>query len=124
MFVSRRFFFRTVFLSIVAVGRLLSSRANAEMARGRDAPSKPDRKASEDWTTYGGSTENIKYSGLTQITPQNIGSLRVAWTYSSGEASDTNKTDMKTNPLVVSGTLYGLNPQLRLFALDAATGTE
>ena len=48
----------------------------------------------------------------------------MAWTYSSGEASETNKTDMKTNPLIVNGVLYGLNPQLRLFALDAATGNE
>lgn len=29
---------------------------------------------------------------------------------------------MKVNPLIVDGVLYGLNPQLRLFALDAATG--
>jgi outer membrane protein assembly factor BamB len=31
---------------------------------------------------------------------------------------------MKTNAIVVDGTLYGLNPQLKLFALDAATGKE
>src|SRR5438309_5507707 len=31
---------------------------------------------------------------------------------------------MKTNPLIVNGVLYGLNPQLRHFALDAATGNE
>ena len=31
---------------------------------------------------------------------------------------------MKVNPLIIDGTLYGLNPQLKLFALDAATGEE
>ena len=76
------------------------------------------------WTVYGGSNANIKYSALDQITPSNIRHLQVAWTYSSGQASSTNRTDMKTNPLIVDGTLFGLNPQLKLFALDAATGKE
>ena len=31
---------------------------------------------------------------------------------------------MKANPLIVNGVLYGLNPELKLFALDAATGVE
>ena len=76
------------------------------------------------WSIYGGSSENIKYSGLTQINTNNVKQLKVAWEYSSGEASATNTTDMKTNAIVVDGVLYGLNPQLRLFALDAATGKE
>ena len=96
----------------------------AQTAIGSEARSGLDRRDYDGWATYGGSSENIKYSALTQITPQNVGSLHVAWTYSSGEASQTNKTDMKTNPIVVNGVLYGLNPQLRLFALDAASGGE
>jgi quinoprotein glucose dehydrogenase len=31
---------------------------------------------------------------------------------------------MKVNPLIVNGILYGLNPELKLFALNAATGEE
>ncbi len=70
----------------------------------------------KNWGIYGGSSENIKYSALTQITPNNVKNLKVAWVYSSGQASATNTTDMKTNAIVVDGILYGLNPQLRLFA--------
>ncbi len=76
------------------------------------------------WHVYHGGNANIKYSGLDQINSKNVATLKVAWTYSSTQASDTNTTDMKTNPLIVDGTLYGLNPQLKLFALDAATGKE
>ncbi|MEO6000056.1 MAG: PQQ-binding-like beta-propeller repeat protein [Chitinophagaceae bacterium] len=76
------------------------------------------------WGIYGGSSENIKYSALTQINTDNVKKLKVAWVYSSGQASATNMTDMKTNAIVVDGVFYGLNPQLRLFALDAATGKE
>ncbi|HTF29770.1 MAG TPA: PQQ-binding-like beta-propeller repeat protein [Flavitalea sp.] len=81
-------------------------------------------KQYKDWKAYGGSSENIKYSALTEIDTTNVRKLQVAWTYSSGQASATNTTDMKSNALIVDGTLYGLNPQLKLFALDAVTGKE
>jgi len=81
-------------------------------------------KSYKDWQVYGGSNENIKYSALTEIDTGNVKKLTVAWVYSSGQSSTTNTTDMKTNPIVVDGILYGLNPQLKLFALDAATGKE
>lgn len=75
-----------------------------------------------EWTVYGGGSENIKYSSLAQINTGNVKNLQVAWEYASGESSPTNTTDMKTNPIIVNGVMYGLNPQLKLFALDAATG--
>src|SRR6476619_2968322 len=114
MFVPRHLFHRIAVPALATVASLCLVAVLAEAARTRDAGSAFDARAYEVWGSYGGSSENIKYSALTQITPQNIGSLRVAWTYSSGEASETNKTDMKTNPIIVNGVLYGLNPQLRL----------
>ena len=60
----------------------------------------------------------------TRLLPLMSNACEVAWRYSSTQASETNTTDMKTNPLIVDGVLYGLNPQLKLFALDAATGRE
>ncbi len=76
------------------------------------------------WRVYEGGNANIKYSGLDQVNSKNVATLQVAWTYSATQVSDTNTTDMKTNPLIIDGVLYGLNPQLKLFALDAATGKE
>jgi len=75
-----------------------------------------------DWPVYGGTTENTHYSTLSQITPANVGRLRVAWTY---ETHDEFKgSEMQTNPVVIDGVLYGTSPKLRVFALDAATGKE
>ena len=85
---------------------------------------RPVAESYRDWKVYSGGNGNIKYSGLDQIDSGNVARLKVAWTYSSTQASDTNTTDMKTNPLIVDGVLYGLNPQLKLFALEAATGRE
>jgi quinoprotein glucose dehydrogenase len=77
-----------------------------------------------DWPVYNGGNENIKYSALKQINPDNVKNLQQVWRYSSTQSSETNTTDMKTNPVIVDGTLYGLNPELKVFALDAATGRE
>src|SRR5262249_28593557 len=39
------------------------------------------------WDVSGGGTpQNIHYSALNQITPQNVGNLKVAWTFDSGDA--------------------------------------
>src|SRR3954470_396916 len=75
-----------------------------------------------DWPIYGGSPENTHYTTLGQITPANVASLKVAWTY---ETKDEWKgSEMQTNPVVIDGILYGTSPKLRVFALDAATGKE
>ncbi len=125
MSVSRSSFFGTVPVTAVALGAsLLLAVSFAQTRNVRNPLSKTEQQPYKDWRVYGGGSDNIKYSALDQITPANIKTLQVAWTYSSGEASATNRTDMKTNPLIVNGILYGLNPQLRLFALDAATGRE
>jgi quinoprotein glucose dehydrogenase len=77
-----------------------------------------------DWPVYNGGNENFKYSPLKQVNPDNVKNLQAVWRYSSTQSSGTNTTDMKTNPVIVDGTLYGLNPELKVFALDAATGRE
>ena len=63
------------------------------------------------------------YSPLTQITPDNVSQLSLAWEYESGELR-VGESTLHTSPLIVDGVLYGLSPQLHAFALDAATGTE
>src|SRR5580658_3672407 len=36
---------------------------------------------SKEWPTYGHDSGGMRYSPLTQITPANVSSLKVAWTY-------------------------------------------
>src|SRR5581483_11132176 len=72
---------------------------------------------SRDWPINGGSSENQHYSPLTQINKSNVKQLQVAWTY------DTEETGgLQTSPIVVNGTLYGISPSQKVFAVDAATG--
>lgn len=75
---------------------------------------------SGDWPHYGGGPDQTRYSPLTQITPANVGTLKVAWTYDTGEAF--KGSEMQCQPVVAHGVLYATSPKLRVFALDAATG--
>ena len=77
---------------------------------------------SDEWRHYHGGPENDQYSSLAQINKENVTKLEVAWTYDirPEEAVST----MKTNPLMVNGTVYVITSARNLAALDAATGTE
>jgi len=72
------------------------------------------------WSVYGGSKDNIHYSALHQIDTDNVSQLRPVWEYHTGDA-DSN-SQIQVNSLVIDGTLYGVSPRLKIFALDAATG--
>lgn len=76
------------------------------------------------WRHYKGSPENIHYSSLTQIDTSNVKSLQVAWIYHTGDADTLHSSQIQCNPIVVDGWLYGTSPQMKLFAIDAASGKE
>ena len=73
------------------------------------------------WPVNGGPF-NIRYTALSQITPANVGQLRVAWTYDSRDSF--KDSEMQSNPIVVDGMLFATTPTLRVVALDAVTGRE
>jgi len=73
-----------------------------------------------DWKMYGGGEENIHYSTLAQITPENVHQLEVAWRFDTGDEFDGS--EMQCNPIVIGGVMYATTPKVRVIALDAATG--
>ncbi|MFN7118568.1 MAG: PQQ-binding-like beta-propeller repeat protein [Saprospiraceae bacterium] len=77
-----------------------------------------------DWAHYLGDPGRQHYSKLDQIKLDNVAQLEVAWTYQSGDADTSNRSQIQCNPLVINGILYGTSPKLKCFALDAATGKE
>ena len=81
-------------------------------------------KTYADWQVTGGTKENIRYSSLNNIDTGNVTKLQVAWTYHSEKQDSTQYGPIECNPIVVDGTLYGVSPRLKLFAVDAATGKE
>jgi quinoprotein glucose dehydrogenase len=78
----------------------------------------------QDWPVYLGDKANTHYSALKQINSRNVTRLQVAWTYHSGDCGSDDRSQIQCNPLIIDGVLYGTSPQLKLLALDAATGRE
>src|SRR3984957_19924674 len=70
-----------------------------------------------DWAVNGGEPNNTHSSPLAQINRENVGQLRVAWSYDTGETGG-----LQTSPIIVDGGLYGLSPSQKVFAVEAATG--
>ena len=71
-----------------------------------------------------------RYSPLTQITPENVGHLKVAWIYhmkpvpAAGSASNSVLRPSEDQPLVIGNTMFVVTPYSRVVALDPASGKE
>ena len=83
-----------------------------------------EKKSHDTWSVFGGSKEGTHYSSLTQLDTNNVTKLQVAWEYHTGDMDTANHSQIQCNPIIVDGILYGTSPQLKLFALDAATGKD
>ncbi len=81
-----------------------------------------------DWRHYGNGLDGLRYSSLTQITPDNVRYLEEAWRYNSGDISEgsaeVTRTSLQVTPIVVSDSMYFCTPFNRVIALDAETGAE
>ncbi|HKU64461.1 MAG TPA: PQQ-binding-like beta-propeller repeat protein, partial [Rhizomicrobium sp.] len=78
----------------------------------------------ENWPHYGNDAGAMRYSPLTQITPANVNSLKVAWTYHMKPVGATRVATSQTTPLVADGVMYLGSPYGRIVALDPASGKE
>lgn len=80
--------------------------------------------ADRNWGVYLGDKASSQYSDLKQINRRNVHRLEPAWIYRSGDARADNRSQIQCNPLIIGGVLYGTSAQLKLFALEAASGRE
>jgi quinoprotein glucose dehydrogenase len=82
----------------------------------------PASSHDHEWRVYGGNLAGTRYSPLDQINRSNVRKLKVAWTYHTGDSRLKPATTIECNPLVVHGVMYLTTAQLKLAALEAATG--
>src|SRR5205823_8016758 len=83
--------------------------------------------AADDWPVYGGDPGGQRFSTLKEINRENVKSLKVAWTYRTGDAyqpKNSRGTAFEATPLYVGGTLYLSTPLGRVIALDPVSGKE
>ncbi|HMA21809.1 MAG TPA: PQQ-binding-like beta-propeller repeat protein, partial [Gemmatimonadaceae bacterium] len=77
-----------------------------------------------DWRVTGGDPGNSRYSPLAQINRTNVGTLRVAWIYHTGDGRADGHSEIQATPVVVDGVLYTTTPALAVVALRADSGTR
>ncbi|MEG2803690.1 membrane-bound PQQ-dependent dehydrogenase, glucose/quinate/shikimate family [Stenotrophomonas sp.] len=98
--------------------------ASAGLAPTADAPLQPaDKPADGDWAAYGRNNAATRFSPLQQITPDNVGTLKQAWLFRTGDLPE-KRWGAETTPLKVGDTLYLCTARNQLVALNAADGTE
>jgi quinoprotein glucose dehydrogenase len=109
---------RRRFLKQSATSLLAASAWPASLRSDQQSAADPTRE----WRVYGGNPAGTHYSPLDQINRTNVHKLKVAWTYHTGDSRLKPATTIECNPLVVNGVMYLTTAQLKLCALDAATG--
>lgn len=82
-------------------------------------PVKPNAAQTNEWPSFGRDFTNQRMSNLTQITPQNVKELSLAWRFKSGV-----KASFQSTPIVTGGVMYLSLPFNHVVALDAKTGTQ
>ena len=106
------------YCALIAVSVVLVSAANLGAQDANHA----------EWPYYGRDRGGTRYSPLTQITPENVARLEVAWTFHTGEGgvqpSRGTTPALESTPLVVDGALFFDTPQGRVIALDPASGEK
>lgn len=94
-----------------------------------DAAAKPELAqagkidAPDDWEFYGRNAAGTRYAPYTQITPENVSKLQVAWVYHTGRRTHGAGVGVDENtPQQIGNVLYSCTPEDLVTALDADTG--
>jgi alcohol dehydrogenase (cytochrome c) len=72
----------------------------------------------DSWPGYHGDYSGKRHSSLTQITPENVKSLSLAWAFQTNQSRE-----IKSTPLLVDGILYFTVPD-NIWAVDARSGHQ
>ena len=79
-----------------------------------------------DWPNYGNDAGGQRYSTAAQIGPANVRALKIAWTFSTGDATGKGKLQrdyaFEDTPILAGGRLYVCASFNEVSALDPATG--
>ncbi|MGV8840287.1 MAG: membrane-bound PQQ-dependent dehydrogenase, glucose/quinate/shikimate family [Bauldia sp.] len=116
-------------LGVAAASFILGDPHDTEGELPRIAPAVPPETtaiAAGDWAAFGRTMRGSRYSPLTAMTPENVGTLEVAWTFRTGDLNENPDTPaaFQATPLEVGGTIYLCTQHQWIIALDAVTGAE
>ena len=123
---SNRFGF-AVFLGLIATfiaafyphGVISNPDAATDNPMAEEPSSGPDN-----WEFFGRNASGTHFAPYTQITPDNVKDLQVAWTYRTGRRTTGAGAGVDENtPLQIGNVLYSCTPENLITALNGDTGT-
>jgi quinoprotein glucose dehydrogenase len=79
-------------------------------------------QTSSDWPNVFNDKEGTRYSTLDQINRDNVGKLKVAWRYQTGDSH--RGSTIECTPLVIDGVMYISTVTTKVVALAADSGRE
>ncbi|MEO6909630.1 MAG: c-type cytochrome, partial [Edaphobacter sp.] len=91
--------------------------SSSQLTEAAVATKTAEKQSPADWPVYGGGVGGDRYSTLTQINRNNVHQLKMAWRVDAGKSGE-----LQTNPLIEGRVLYAYTSQLKVLALDGATG--
>ena len=78
------------------------------------------------WPYYGGDAGGMRYSRLTQVNPDNVSRLKIAWVFHTGDVSDgkhgKQRSGFEATPILVDGLLIFTTGFNRVIAVNPETG--
>src|SRR5258708_39007606 len=81
-----------------------------------------------EWPNYGNDPGGMRYSPVSQITRENVSTLRAGGIFHTGDISDGSRdrkrSGFEATPILVDGTLYLTTPVNHVIALDPKTGKQ
>ena len=77
---------------------------------------------SGDWLAFGRTTDNMRYSPLTQITRENVERLERVYSIDFQRLDPDVRRGQQSYPLAIDGRLFVTTNDANVFALDGATG--
>lgn len=85
----------------------------------------PPLRAGVDWVAYGGDNSAARFSPLTQITRENVGTLEKVWEFRTGDMPEGDERFSNQNtPLKIGDRVLICSAMNKIISLDAATGLE
>jgi quinoprotein glucose dehydrogenase len=100
---------------------VIDGRAEVVAAAANPAPQ-------NDWPAYGGDPGGSRFSWASQVTPENVSQLQVAWQFDTGAFNGREdvegRTAFENTPIIVDDKLVLCTPFNEVIAVDPGTGVE
>jgi glucose dehydrogenase len=104
--------------AVALTSLLIAGAANVAVSQHVAAATRAAAGANVDWPLFGNTSDNTRFSTLSQINASNVNKLGLAWTQQAG----VDVTAWETEPVVVNGVMYYTTNVDQVRAVDATNG--